>query len=373
MGAEVDEQFFLFEDGGPSVAGLDVGGPWHEFGQGKRLPFPGRDVDVDARDERQIFAPVFALLDDGPVGAVELELGVGLGRRQFGMLGRHDLGHGVAEIQLQLITALRGVGYGALEMEQVGGQRIADGLPDAAFPGFGRRTGFERAVDRKGLGGAEDGERPGPGPRFHVDERIKAGEQPRLAVGVQELIIDDDHVVAVEMGKGDVLPGKGVLLPIPAQHPLDLAAGRALDAIFRLKTAVDAEPVLFGIIPDVAGLDEGQILPVVGVGSVPARGHDAPHPAVVERKRAEMLGDQDDRKPLALVRTEGPGRHDPARLETIGPAQVVKPRNKIAVPHQPVADLKIAHQVGHGASFEWCVSAFVCRRSIDCRARPNCP
>jgi hypothetical protein len=58
-----------------------------------------------------------------------------------------------------------------------------------------------------------------------------------------------------------------------------------------------------------ARLNDDEILAVMGMRPMAVGGDLAANPAVVERKGLEMLGDQDDRIALALVRAKRPRRH----------------------------------------------------------------
>ncbi len=73
-----------------------------------------------------------------------------------------------------------------------------------------------------------------------------------------------------------------------------------------------------------AGMNDDQVLAVMGVRAVTVGGDNAAHQAVVEGEAVEVLGDQDDRIALALIRAEGPRRHDLAMLEAKGAAQIVE-------------------------------------------------
>ncbi len=109
--------------------------------------------------------------------------------------------------------------------------------------------------------------------------------------------------------------------------------------------------IRFRIVTDVAGLDDHQILAVVGVSTMPVSGNDAADPTMIEREGAEVFGDQDSGLALIFVRTESHRRHDPTRFESIGSAQVVETRDKYAIAHHLFIDLEISHLMGHYNSF----------------------
>ena len=62
--------------------------------------------------------------------------------------------------------------------------------------------------------------------------------------------------------------------------------------------------ICFRIVADMAGLDDHQILAVVGGRAMPVSGDDAADPTMIEWKDAEVFGDQDNGITLILVRTE---------------------------------------------------------------------
>jgi hypothetical protein len=118
----------------------------------------------------------------------------------------------------------------------------------------------------------------------------------------------------------------GVFLAVPVHDPAELAAIVAEAAAFRALAPVDAEAASVGVISHMGGLDDDEVLAVMGVGTVPVDGHLAADPAMIEGKRAKMLGDHHDRIALALVRAERPRRHHAASLEPQGTAEIVEPR-----------------------------------------------
>lgn len=63
------------------------------------------------------------------------------------------------------------------------------------------------------------------------------------------------------------------------------------------------------MVADMAGLQDEQVLAVVGMRSVPVRRHNAAGPAVIEQEGAEVLGQLDEGVALVLVRAEGARRH----------------------------------------------------------------
>jgi putative ubiquitin-RnfH superfamily antitoxin RatB of RatAB toxin-antitoxin module len=99
------------------------------------------------------------------------------------------------------------------------------------------------------------------------------------------------------------------------QHRSQLAAIGAEAAALGARAPVDAEATAIGVITNVARLDDDEILAVGGVRAVAIDRNLAADPAMIERKRAEMLGDQDDGIALAFVGTERPRRQHAIALK----------------------------------------------------------
>ena len=95
-----------------------------------------------------------------------------------------------------------------------------------------------------------------------------------------------------------------VFVLIPMQHRAELAATVAELAAGGALALVNAEALGIGVVPDMAGLNDDEVLAVMGMRPVAVGGDLAADPAVVEGKCAEMLGDQDDRIALAFVGAE---------------------------------------------------------------------
>ena len=60
-------------------------------------------------------------------------------------------------------------------------------------------------------------------------------------------------------------------------------------------------------------------------------GYHSPDPTMVKRKTAEMLGNQNHRIALVLIRTEGAGGHDLAFLETKPFAEIIEPPHEAGI------------------------------------------
>ncbi|MGO9006735.1 MAG: hypothetical protein ACLQIQ_09225 [Beijerinckiaceae bacterium] len=102
------------------------------------------------------------------------------------------------------------------------------------------------------------------------------------------------------------------------QNPAKLAAIVAETAIRGTLSFIDPEAPANRIIAHVTGLDDDQILTVMGMRAVPVRRDFAADPPMVEGESAEMLHQQNDRIALALVGAERPRRHHARPLETQG-------------------------------------------------------
>lgn len=117
---------------------------------------------------------------------------------------------------------------------------------------------------------------------------------------------------------------------MPRQEPNPPAAGAG--------AAVYAEALRFGVVADVAGLEDQQVLAMMGVRAVAVGCDLAADLAVVEGEGAEMLRQEDDGVALALVGAEGAGVHHAVALEAEGAAVVVEFGHELAVPDPHAAD-----------------------------------
>lgn len=70
--------------------------------------------------------------------------------------------------------------------------------------------------------------------------------------------------------------------------------------MYSIQATVDTELAELWFVADMADLQQHQILAVVGVRAMPVDGHNVAHASVIERKRAEMLGDENDGEALAV-------------------------------------------------------------------------
>ena len=103
-------------------------------------------------------------------------------------------------------------------------------------------------------------------------------------------------------------------------------------------------PVLasIGIVTDMACLDNNQVVTMVGVRAMPVNSKHAANPAMVKGKRAKMLGKQNNRESLVLVRTEGSGGYDVSFSKTKFHAEIIELGDKFRIGY------------GHAANFKWC-------------------
>ena len=70
--------------------------------------------------------------------------------------------------------------------------------------------------------------------------------------------------------------------------------------------SIDAEFTALGLITHVAGMNDDNVLTMMGVRPMTAGCDNTANPAMVKGKSPEMLGDQDDRIALVFVRAECP-------------------------------------------------------------------
>src|SRR5271166_484170 len=172
-------------------------------------------------------------------------------------------------------------------------------------------------------------------------------EHALTALLVQELIVEIDHGLAVQPPTADLLAGVAVFLAVPMHHRTELAAIVAESAAVGAFAPVEAEAPGIGVVPYMRGLDDDEVLAMMGVGTVTVDRDLAADPAVIEGKGAEMLGDQHDRIALALVGAERPRRHHAAALEPQRAAEIVEPRHEQAVAHRISADPQILDRPLH--------------------------
>ena len=129
-------------------------------------------------------------------------------------------------------------------------------------------------------------------------------EQAFRTMRIEQRIVDEQSWRAVELAELHINAGVFVFLLIPLQHGRQFAAIGADPPIRRTLATIDAEAPPLCIVADVAGLNDHEILPVMRMRAMAVGRHLASHSAMVERKRAEMLRQQNDRISLALVRAE---------------------------------------------------------------------
>src|SRR6202021_1968287 len=164
---------------------------------------------------------------------------------------------------------------------------------------------------------------------------------------IEELVVDEHGRHALDAAAQQGIAGLLVFMLIPMQHRAHLAATVAELAAGGARALVDAEPSGLGVVADMAGLDDDQVLAVMRMRPMAVDRDLAADPAVVEGKRAEMLRQQNDRIALAFVRAERPRRHHPLALETQGKAVIVQPRHEMAVAHRAVAKLQVLDDAPH--------------------------
>ena len=78
---------------------------------------------------------------------------------------------------------------------------------------------------------------------------------------------------------------------------------------------------------------------------------------MIEWKGPEMLGDQNDWIPLALVRAKGPRRHHAFALKSERQTVIVQSRNELAAAHRAIAKPEILNDTAHQEEKARAVSA----------------
>lgn len=131
-------------------------------------------------------------------------------------------------------------------------------------------------------------------------------EQALGAIRIQQEAVDEDRRLVLERAEQDVFARVIIFPLIQAQDRAQLDAIVAEAALSGARPLVDAEAAAERIIADLAGLNDDEILAVMGVRPMPIRRHLAADPSMIEGERAEMLHQQNDGTALALVRAERP-------------------------------------------------------------------
>jgi hypothetical protein len=144
-----------------------------------------------------------------------------------------------------------------------------------------------------------------------------------------------------------MLAGMTVLMLVPMQYRAKLAAIVAKFPADRALTLVHAKAPGTGIVADVAGLNDDEILAVVGVRAVAIDRDLAADPAMVEWKGTEMLGDQDDRISLAFVGAKCPRWHHSLALKSERQTVIVQAGNELTVPHHAIVKSQVINHAPH--------------------------
>jgi hypothetical protein len=241
-------------------------------------------------------------------------------------------------------VALGSFSRAAPEEEQVVGQAIADDIGFAA-PKIRRQTLGESRGGTKRFRRAQHLERL----LAAIDQPLEVKDQAIGPVFIEQLVVDKDCGLTVERTAPDMVAGMAVFLLVPAQHRAELSAIIAEFPAGGALPPVNAETFCVGVVTDVARLNDDEILAVMGVRSMAVGGDLAANPAVIEWKGLEMLGNQDDRIALALVRAKCPRRHHSFAGKSERQAVIVQSRNELAVTHRPIAEPEILYVTPHQA------------------------
>ena len=177
-----------------------------------------------------------------------------------------------------------------------------------------------------------------------LDQTAHIEEQAFLTLTAQQAVVDAQAELVVAAFDEDVGLGKAVLVHVPADDGRELAAAGGMVVVFRMYPAVGTEAFFLRVVSHVAGLDQHQPLAVLGEGSVPVRRDHRAAAAVVERKRAEMLADHDDRLALVFVGTESARGQYLAWLETKRLDVIVEAGNEAAVAERGAVEAEVIDQ-----------------------------
>jgi hypothetical protein len=168
-----------------------------------------------------------------------------------------------------------------------------------------------------------------------------------VAPFIEELVVDEHRRNALDAAAQHVIAGLLVFMLVPVQDRAKLAATVAEFAAGAALALIDAKTASVGIVTNMAGLNDDEVLAVMRGGPMPVDGDLAADAAVVEGKRTKMLGHQNDGITLTFVRTERSRRHHPVALEPQGQTVIIQPRHEMAEPHRPVAKPQIFDDAPH--------------------------
>ena len=76
--------------------------------------------------------------------------------------------------------------------------------------------------------------------------------------------------------------------------------------MIHLQSPIDTKLTGFRFVAHMAGLDEHQVLTVMGIRPMAVGCHNPTDHTVIKGKRAEVLGNQNDGEALILIGAEGP-------------------------------------------------------------------
>src|ERR1700734_4057408 len=118
-------------------------------------------------------------------------------------------------------------------------------------------------------------------------------ENSFLTAFVQKLIVNEQRRRAMGRSQQDGVAGLAILLLVPGQRAGQLAAIGAEFAVHRALALIDPELLALRVIADMTGLDDHQILAVMGVRAMAVGRHPTANQAMIERKGAEVSRQQD--------------------------------------------------------------------------------
>ena len=272
------------------------------------------------------------------IGPIEFDLRVEARGVQRRMGGGHQRRHHRGKPGLQHVVTLRAAGRLAPEEEELGRQAISD-RPALRVPGLGGDR-VEQIVRRsEGFRGAQYAQGSCGRP---VDQPVQIQKQALGAVKIEEMVVDEYGGLSRDQPDAYVGASVVVLLPIPLHHRAQLAATVTEFAAGGKEPLVDTKAAVPGVVAHVAGVNDHEILAMVGVRRM-AVGRDlAADATVVERECAEVLGDQDGWIALTLVGAKSPRWHHPAAPEAERETEIIEPRYELAVTYSHSVYLQIA-------------------------------
>ena len=142
--------------------------------------------------------------------------------------------------------------------------------------------------------------------------------------------------------KKNVFFGKSIFLPIPFQDSIDLPTCRSSLGKLCLQATVRTKGMSIRIIPDMARMNEYEILAMLSIGAMSICRNNSPHSTMIKWESPKMFRDEDDGVALAFVQTERPGRKNFPFSKPSDLQKIIQASHKAAVTEHHAFDDKIS-------------------------------